>query len=421
MSAPAFRGWWIVLVAFLCQATSMGFAIISYGLFLTPVGAEFGASTMQTNLGVVALNLVMTGVGPVVGALLDRTSIRAVMTLGAVITAAGFALISIAGSLAQVGALIGVVAVGVAMMGPLSATTVVAKWFDRRRGQAVGFAAMGPPAGGLLLVPLAGVLLGSIGWRGTLQVYAGITLALAPLIWWVVRSTPGEIGQNADGAAPDVERVAAVAPAGPIVAATPVWSSGAILRSRAFWTLAVGIGIVFGFQQAWNANAPRFAEGVGYTTQQAALLLGVGAGLGIPGTLLFGALADRRSQLVLLWITIAIQAVCILVLRTEPGPALFVPAWLGIGFAAGGMLPVYAALLGRIFGPASFGRAMGMAGLVMLPFTTSAPLAGALRDASGSYASALLMIVIAFGVGAAVLGLVPVRTGRPAPDDAASE
>ena len=79
------------------------------------------------------------------------------------------------------------------------------------------------------------------------------------------------------------------------------------------------------------------------------------------------------------------------------------------GFAGGALLPVYASYVGRLFGADSFGSVMGLAGLVMLPFGTIAPVAaGAARDATGSYASVLL----AFGLGCALGGglLALIRT-----------
>src|SRR5262245_219237 len=100
----------------------------------------------------------------------------------------------------------------------------------------------------------------------------------------------------------------------------------------------------------------------------------------------------------------ALQAAAFAWLRTLVGPEGFLPAVVALGSAGGGMMPVYASLIGRIFGPASFGSVMGLAGLVMLPFfLTMPPLAAALRDANGSYAGAGLVFVAALGAGAALL------------------
>ena len=198
-------------------------------------------------------------------------------------------------------------ALGVSLAGPLAATTVIAKWFDEKRGLAVGIAAMGPPTGGLLLTPLAGWLLTEFGWRETLQVFGMICLLLAPLAWLVVKNTPGEVGQTVDGLAP-------TDPIAKVQARPEALNLGEIIRSRNFWSLALAMGIVFGIGGGWNANAPRFGEDLGYSGQHMSSLIGIAAGLGIPSTLLFGLLADRFDNRRLLWWAIGGQALSFLLL-----------------------------------------------------------------------------------------------------------
>jgi MFS family permease len=401
-----FRGWWIVAVAFIAQAITIGLTIIPYGLFTTPVVEEFDTSIATVQGGLALFVLVMTGAGSWIGGLLDRGSIRAIMASGSLLIALCFLAMSLATELWQLALLFGVGAgCGVAMAGPLAATTVIAKWFDEKRGLAIGIAAMGPPAGGLLLTPLAGWLLVDLGWRETLVVFAWIAALLAPLAWLVVRNTPGDVGQHADGRDSDVP--------GPATAETAGWSAREILASRNFWGLALTMGVVFGLGGGWNANAPRFGEDLGYSLQHMSTLIGIAAGLGIPATLLFGTLADRYDNRALLWLGIGMQAGALLLLWTLPGEKLFTFAILLFGFAGGSLLPVYATFIGRLFGSASFGSVMGLAGLVMLPFGVAAPVvAGAVRDAGGSYESALLAFALAFAVGASTLTWI--RT-RPSP------
>lgn len=394
-------------VAFVAQAITIGLTIIPFGLFASPLDDEFGMSIATVQLGLGLFLLVMTGASAGIGPLLDRRSIRALMAAGSALMALSFLAMSAAQHPWQLLWLFGGgAALGVAMAGPLAATTVIAKWFDERRGMAVGIAAMGPPAGGLLFTPLAGWLLTEVGWRGTLQVFALLSALIAPLALLVVRSTPAEVGQQVDGRAADSPGEA------PRVQSAGI-SSAEILRSRNFWGLALAMGIVFGLGGGWNANAPRFGEDLGYSGQTMSMLIGFAAGLGIPATLLFGWCADRFDNRALLWLCIGGQAAALLVLWSQPGQVLFVGAILLFGFSGGGLLPVYASFIGRLFGPASFGGVMGLAGLVMLPFGAGAPVvAGLMRDASGSYRGALLAFAISFLTAASLLTWI--RT-RPSP------
>lgn len=393
-----FLGWQIVAVAFVAQAITIGVTIIPFGLFTTPMVEEFGLSIANVQLGLGLFILVLTGTSAGIGPLLDRRSIRALMALGSLIMATCLFGMSLADHPWQLALLFGGgTALGVSLAGPLAATTVIAKWFDEKRGLAVGIAAMGPPTGGLLLTPLAGWLLAEFGWRETLQVFAGVSVLIAPLAWLVVRNTPGDVGQSVDG-------LALKAKSEETQPTPEALNVGQILRSRNFWGLALAMGIIFGLGGGWNANAPRFGEDLGYSGQYMSSLIGIAAGLGIPSTLLFGMLADRFDNRRLLWFAIGGQAMSFLLLWTQPPGALFGGAILLFGFAGGGLLPVYASFIGRLFGPASFGSVMGLAGVVGLPFGAGAPIvAGVIRDRSGSYEDALLTFAVAFLVSAVVL------------------
>ncbi|MBW2268972.1 MAG: MFS transporter [Deltaproteobacteria bacterium] len=402
-----FRGWWIVGVGLIAQAITIGLTIIPFGFFTTPLVEEFGASIAQVAAGLGLFTVAMTAVGGVVGRLVDRGSIRAVMACGSLVMAACFFTMSLATELWQLGALFGLgVASGVTLAGPLPATTVIAKWFDRKRGIAVGVASTGPLVGGALLTPLIGWLLDAIGWRATLQVFAGISALIAPLALAIIRNTPGEIGQRVDG---ETGETAIPVPG----LSSRELSPREILHSRNFWALALAIGIVFGLGAGWSANVPRFGEDLGHTGQRMSVLIGASSAAGAITTLLFGALADRLGNRGLLWVCVAGQGLALLLLGSVPADPLFSVAVVLFGAASGGLLPVYAAYIGRLFGAPSFGSVMGLAGLVMLPFGAAAPVvAGAVRDTTGSYVIALLGFSLAFAVSCALLALI--RT--PAPD-----
>jgi len=408
--AASFRGWWIVGVAFLAQFASLGLTMIVYPLFAQPIQAEFSVSMMEFNLVGIPFNAVMTLAGPIVGPMLDRRSIRAIMASGVLLLAASLALMSFATAPWQLGAIYGIgAALSVTLLGPLPATTVTAKWFERQRGRTMGIVSLGPLAAGLILSLLTGVLIESVGWRSTLRWFSCGALLVLPFVWLVIRNRPEDIGQRPDGASS----------ADPVlhpVGGEPTWSARALVSSRSFWALALAVGVVFGFLQAWQFNVGKYAQDLGYGPQQQSYLLVAGATLGIPGTLLFGWLAERRDPRGLIWISIAVQIVAFAVLRTRPEQlAVVLAASAAIGGTAGALTPLYAALLARIFGPASFGTAMGLAGLVMLPFASAAaPILGWLRDTTGNYDSGLLLVIAAFVLGAAILGLLPRREPVPA-------
>jgi sugar phosphate permease len=399
-----FRGWWVVAVAFLGQFAALGFGIIIFPLFAQPIQEEFSISMLQFNSVMAPFSIVMTLSGPVVGPMLDRRSIRGIMAGGALLMAASLGLMSLAKTPLQLGLVFGIgPALCVTLLGPLPAMTVVTRWFERQRGRAMGIVSLGPSVAGLVLTQLCGGLIEQLGWRATLRWFSLGTLLLVPLIWAVIRNRPEDVGQVPDG---DASRPAQAAHAsGP-----PAWSMRSLVSTRAFWVIALALGVIFGFLQAWQANVGKFTHDLGYGMQEAVRMVQAGALLGIPGPLLFGWLAERRDARTLVWIAMLLLIVAFSVFRAQPGLPVLLGASGLVGGAAGGVTPLYAALLARTFGSASFGSAMGLAGVVMMPFTAVAPpLLGQLRDASGNYDSGLLAVIAAFALGSAVLALLPGR------------
>jgi cyanate permease len=72
---------------------------------------------------------------------------------------------------------------------------------------------------------------------------------------------------------------------------------------------------------------------------------------------------------------------------------------LVFGLAAGALMPLMVAAVGRAFGPVSFGRVMGFIGPVTLPFAfVGPPLTGWIRQTTGSYLPAFDLFFAVFVV-----------------------
>jgi MFS family permease len=136
---------------------------------------------------------------------------------------------------------------------------------------------------------------------------------------------------------------------------------------------------------------------------------------GFIGKLVFGWSADRISLRVGLWLAQGLAAAGIVILSLEPGYATMVLASSLLGLAAGGMLPVWGAMIGAEFGVASYGRAMGLMMPVIAPFAGAGPLlAGLSMDRTGSYSMALQGFVGVVVIGAMLLIPLRLATQQPA-------
>ncbi len=406
-AAPGpFPGWRMVAAAFLAQGVSTGATIYVYGLFLVPIASEFGASRMVAGLGLSAMYAVQALASPAVGRALDRRSIRSIMLWGVLALGGGLALLSATTTLWQAGLVFAaVVGVGTTMVGPLSAATLVANWFVRNRGRALGVAALGTSFFGFVLPPVTAAGIAALGWRAAcLGLGVGAAAILAPILGAVVVSRPEERGFEPDG-------LARAGTPGPDRAATPsVWSAAKLLREPRFWAIAGGIGLIAGATVALLTHLVAFATDRAIAPQRASLLLSVVAGFGMAGKLCFGAIADRVEVRRAFWLMVGTHALAWLILLSEPGFPGMLAAAAVFGLGTGGNLPVSGALVGATFGRAAFGTVMGWMNPVILLLTlVTPPLAGYLYDRTGSYELAFrLLFVITI---AAALPVMFLRAG----------
>ncbi len=395
-----FYGWWIVAVSFAAQAFAVGLTTYAFGLFQKPVAAEFDASFQEVGLGMTLMGVAGAIFAPFLGRALDRRSIRGIMVLGGVLMAGGFALMSVAPALWMLGLLFGcVVSPGMLALGPNGSAKVVANWFVRRRGQALGICAAGTSAGGFLAPPLIAMAIEAFGWRGALACLAlVVTLLAIPLVWLVIADRPEDRGLAPDG------DDATSQPAGDAATPAAAWTFGALLRERNFWLIAMSVGLCFATVGSLIVNLHPYATDLGIEDQRAALLLSCLSAAGIAGKLIFGAVADRFDTRLGMWIAIGVLALYIGVLLLHPGYGVLVVASAAGGLALGGFLPVWGALIGVCYGRAAFGRVMGLMAPAMGPLNWAVfPLTGWIRDKTGSYDAAFVAFLVAIALAAGLL------------------
>lgn len=394
-----YYGWWLVLAVFVGEMFAIGSTTYAFGLFVKPLEQEFGISRGDANRG---LALFIVGMGlsaPLIGRQLDRRSARGVMLFGAFWMAAGLVAVALAPSLGWMAlAVLLVLASGAAMIGPLTANTLAARWFERRRGRALGLVAVGTSVGGTLLVPLIAYNIETFGWRQALLIQAGlIVLIVGALALWVVRDRPQDLGLLPDGALQRKEDGPAI-----VAAVAPVWTAARLLRQRDFWCIGLSVGLTFAVTQSVLASLVPYATDAGIDAKKAALLVSSLSVCSILGKLLFGALAERVDKR---WLLLTVVGFTLLELATLIVQPDF--RWLLIicglaGFALGGELPVWAAIIAERFGPRSFGTVMGLMNPINMVCSLGAiSYVGVAYDRSGGYAqpfTVFLGVALAAGV-----------------------
>ncbi len=393
-----FYGWRVVGGTFVAQLFVVGFFTYAVSLLVEPVRLEFGVTLEQVMYSLSLSTLLGLFLAPVAGSLIDRLPVRWLMTAGTAVFGVGLIALSRSAGIQHYVLLFGITtALANTFASSLCSSAVIARWFTASRGRALGIAAIGTSAGGVVIPALVGTWIEQADWRGALQnLGLAVLVIMLPIVALTVRGRPADVGLEPEPGAGG---------AAPIHAELTMRD---IAGDPRFWYLGLSLGLLFSAYTAILANLGPYATNLGQSTERASSLIMVVALAGFAGKLLFGIAADKFSLRAGLWAAQLLVVLGFLSLALEPGYPLMVAASALVGLAAGGMLPVWGAMMAQAFGLASYGRAMGlMMPLITLCIMPAFPLVGRLYDMSGSYVTSLNLFALL--AGASALLLLPLR------------
>ena len=294
-----FFGWRVVAGSFAAMLLVVGFFTYAFSLFVIPLRAEFGVSLEQVMYGITLATVLGLLVTPLSGVLIDRVSLRYLMTVGCLVVAAGFWAMSKAQSMLAFNVLFAVtMSLGNGWASTMAGSAAVARWFVRHRGRALGITTIGTSVGGMAVPALVAWWLASVGWRGTLEYLALLTLlVVTPWVWLNIRGNPQEMGLQAEGQ----EGGRAGAASGKSSAGEQALEMTDIIKRRAFWSIAASVGLLIAVFSSVLANLSPWATQLGASPAAASRLIILLAVAGLCGKLAFGFAADRFSLKAGMW------------------------------------------------------------------------------------------------------------------------
>lgn len=323
-----------------------------------------------------SLQYVGSGIGGIVmGYILDRWGFGIPALVGTVMVGSGAMLASQVDAAWQLN-VIYLIMFGLAGQGSLAAPAManIVKWYDRRRGMAVGIVAGGQSLAGIVWPPIFGNLQEVIGWRDTFFWFGVFCLVVLLPLCVVVKRRP-----------PLPKPPAAVAKAGAGRAARPLrepLSANAITAtlSCAIIGCCVAMALPLG-------HLVSYVRDLGHPVTSAVEVLAVTLMAAFISRAVFvGLLADRFGGLRSLFVFSAVQATMLaaIVSVTDLRALYVVGALFGLGY--GGIFPVYAVAIREHLPIHQVGRRTGivfMFGAVAMGF--GGWMGGYLFDLTASY------------------------------------
>ena len=408
-----FYGYTIAASVFLVYLLLGG---IYYSLsVLAPIMAEdLGWSATAFGAAFSIFALVAGLSSPLIGAFVVRFGPRLAIMVGSCLAALSLVLFSTTNAIWQLYASAILMGFGMGLGAVLSVQQLVGNWFVARRSLFLGLVLTGAGLGGLVMTSLASVLVGALGsWRTTWLVLVGVVLVPGLVALLFIRNRPEELEQEVDGGThgQDLQAGDPVRDqASRVYKTTQQWEVRTAIRTLAFWLIALVNGIMFFLLQATTAHQVAYLAGeAGMELGIAASALGLIAGSSIIGRLVAGWLGDRIEPRFVMTGLLLLLGLSLVILVIGQGLVALYAYVVLFGIGYGGIIVLAPAIMLNYFGSQSYAAIMGIAMPIGTVLGALSPvLVGGIKDASGSYLSAFIVMT-----GFAVAGAVCAFAARP--------
>ncbi len=411
-----YYGWVVVVVGTIGMIASVPGQTAGVSVFTDELTASTGLTRLQLSIAY----LIGTGSSgfllPRGGRAIDRYGARVVALVATVGLAGVLVGFSFVGPMNLVVGM-AVMSVGFGLLRftgqgllTLSSRTMVAQWFDRRRGLVtsiantfVGFAFAGSPALLLALIDLDGF---RTAWR---LLAVGLLLAMGSVALLLYRESPESSGLVIDGgrAEPTADGARAV------IGTDDDQTRDQAVRDLRFWAVTAPIAALSSTSTALTFHIVDFGAEIGLSDDEIVRIFIPIAFVSIPSTLVAGWLVDVVSPLKIAAAMSVAQLVMYATVARIDTPLFAVVAIAAWGISQGCFGPLTSAALPRLFGRRHLGEVAGAQMSALVIGSAIGPaLFAFVRSLAGSYQVALWisMIVPATGL---VLSIVVLRPRHP--------
>ena len=351
-----------------------GSCSVAVGLFLQPLLTEFHWANGVTSAIATAFTLASLLAAPVAGAFIDKFGARALMCIGLVIAATGFSWARFADSAHEMIVAFVLVGMGYCAAFYVPISVVTTSWMGDKKsiGMGIVLGATSIGAAGSSMAISWSIM--RYGWRNTLEVVTGLIVLMLPVVFLTIECGPS-----------------LPTSAGLIRSNRILDASNRISLSSPTFVIGAAVGALFNIGMAgiYYHVVPVLVS-AGYSTYSSGMVLGATWVLSAVGSLVLGAIADRRGAQCVLAGALVCCALGIVFLigasETHWGFACvvgFAVLWGSTANSASQFLPViFAEHLGSTHLGILLGIQSGIAGVA----SSAAPLmTGVLYDKFNSY------------------------------------
>ena len=363
-----FFGWRMVFTGLILEFTVVGFLFYSFPIIWPYLISELDMTESQLGMVSAFYFIPVAILAIIIGRAIDKYSVKKFMMTGAIIFAIGLFSISFINSYWSLLTIyLTILALGSIMMGNLAVSKLIANWFDKNAGRALGIAAIGISFSGVILPLIVDPLLDLVGWRNVYQIFGSMVLfIILPIIFFTVIDDPKTVNQVKDGIKKDFKEES-----------LPMEiTEKELLSKRVFWIISLAFAFQFlsmmgvlaflpihaskmGLDETWNL--------FGLPVKQYVFAYSLAAFGGILGKIIFGYLMDMMKAAYPPMIAMLLQAIGIFGITYLNEPSIFLLSAFIFGIGFGAATPLMTACYLRIFGAHNLGKARGMSSPIISP------------------------------------------------------
>ncbi len=399
-----FYGWWgIVLPAFVVIWITNALTLGGFNVFDRHLLDELLVSRGALKFGDTIQLLAAAILAPIGGWVADRFGVRPAMLGGALLLAVALFLFSGVDSITGVYLLRFAMGASLAGAGLVICVTIVSRWFVSQRGLALGLMLSGTSLGNAVIPQLNTWIIGELGWRQAFGVICLVPLVLLPLIVFIVKEWPVQLGLEPLGA--QASRDTGGGGGG--------YAFKDALRSANFWLIGIAAFCTFYSILGLAGNLFLHMQDLGYEDRTAAQAFFPLFVMGLVGKIGAGAISELVPRKIVFAICLALMLTGSTMLATLK-PGLVWPALWLFGLGWGGNYTMLQALVADVFGARSLGKILGA--ITMMDATGGAIgpwVTGMAFDATGNYQFGFGLMSVLVGVAFVASMLVHVPS-RPA-------
>jgi len=348
-----YYGWWLILICYIIAAYVAGAVFFSFTAFIDPIVKEFSWSYTQVSLVSTIRGIEIGIFSFFIGFFVDRFGAKQLLMFGLITTGIGLLLFSRTQSLAWFFFSFVILSFGAGGCTSVVLTTIMANWFNKNMGKALGIMVCGFGSGGFL-VPGIVWMIERFQWRTTLVILAAglyvIGLPLASLI--KNKPKPGDyvpegelqddhkLFQNGNGDGAYNFRQS--------IKSTTFWLFNAAEAARMIMLASVMMYIM------------PYLTSVGYSRVTAGFLAAATPVMSIIGRFSFGWLGDMVNKRTVLIISHCMMGLGVLSLSNIQYQWVVVPYLIFFPIGYGGSMPLRGLIIKHYFGTAAIGRLLGI-------------------------------------------------------------